>query len=132
MIISLKENKSSRQFLYLYSNNKPTVKRYPESTMDIILWIQITMDNLNISFLVYRRYLVQSLSRVRLFVTPWTAALQISLSITNSQSLLKIMFFELSLTHQTILLQNRSRYRYIKYPLLVWSPWTTGDQTSKS
>ena len=30
---------------------------------------------------------VQSLSRVRLFVTPWTAARQDSLSITNSQSL---------------------------------------------
>ena len=29
---------------------------------------------------------VQSLSHVRLFVTPWTAALQASLSITNSQS----------------------------------------------
>ena len=29
---------------------------------------------------------VQSLSRVRLFVTPWTAAQQASLSITNSQS----------------------------------------------
>ena len=29
---------------------------------------------------------VQSLSRVRLFATPWTAALQASLSITNSQS----------------------------------------------
>ena len=29
---------------------------------------------------------VQSLSRVRLFVTPWTAARQVSLSITNSQS----------------------------------------------
>ena len=29
---------------------------------------------------------VQSLSRVRLFVTPWTAARQASLSITNSQS----------------------------------------------
>ena len=56
MIISLKENKSSRQFLYLYSNNKPNVKRYPKSTMDIILWIQITMDTLNISFLIYRRY----------------------------------------------------------------------------
>ena len=28
--------------------------------------------------------IVQSLSRVRLFVTPWTAALQASLSITNS------------------------------------------------
>ena len=32
---------------------------------------------------------VQSLSRVRLFVTPWTAAQQASLSITNSRSLLK-------------------------------------------
>ena len=34
---------------------------------------------------------VQSLSRVQLFVTPWTAARQASLSITNSQSLLKLM-----------------------------------------
>ena len=32
---------------------------------------------------------VQSLSCVRLFVTPWTAALQASLSITNSRSLSK-------------------------------------------
>ena len=37
---------------------------------------------------------VQSLSRVRLFVTPWTAAHQDSLSITNSQSLLKLMSIE--------------------------------------
>ena len=34
---------------------------------------------------------VQSLSHVRLFATPWTAAHQASLSITNSQSLLKLM-----------------------------------------
>ena len=34
---------------------------------------------------------VQSLSRVRLFVTPWTAARQASLSITNSRSFLKLM-----------------------------------------
>ena len=34
---------------------------------------------------------VQSLSCVRLFATPWTAACQTSLSITNSQSLLKLM-----------------------------------------
>ena len=34
---------------------------------------------------------VQSLSRVWLFVAPWTAARQASLSITNSQSLLKLM-----------------------------------------
>jgi len=37
---------------------------------------------------------VQLLSHVRLFVTPWTAAYQASLSITNSQSLLKLMSIE--------------------------------------
>ena len=34
---------------------------------------------------------VQLLSRVHLFVTPWTTALQASLSITNSRSLPKLM-----------------------------------------
>ena len=34
---------------------------------------------------------VQSLSHVRLFVTPWTAACQVSLSVTISWSLLKLM-----------------------------------------
>ena len=39
---------------------------------------------------LYQFTLVQSLSCVRLFVTPWTAASQTSLSITNSRSLLKL------------------------------------------
>ena len=37
---------------------------------------------------------VQSLSHVRLFLTPWTAACQASLSITNFWSLLKLMSIE--------------------------------------
>ena len=37
---------------------------------------------------------VQLLSPVQLFVTPWTAARQASLSITNSRSLLKLMSIE--------------------------------------
>ena len=37
---------------------------------------------------------VQSLSHVQLFVTPWTAARQASLSITNSRNLLKLMSIE--------------------------------------
>ena len=37
---------------------------------------------------------VQWLVRVQLFVTPWIAACQASLSITNSQSSLKLMFIE--------------------------------------
>ena len=38
--------------------------------------------------------LVQSLSHVLLFGTPWTAARQVSLSFTISQSLLKLMSVE--------------------------------------
>ena len=37
---------------------------------------------------------VQSLSHVRLFVTPWNAVHEASLSITNSRSLLKLMSIE--------------------------------------
>ena len=37
---------------------------------------------------------VQSLSHVLFFATPWTAACQASLSITNTQSLLKLMSIE--------------------------------------
>ena len=42
----------------------------------------------------YQFYSVQSLSHVQLFVTPWTAAHQASLSITNSWSLLKLKSIE--------------------------------------
>ena len=44
------------------------------------------------------------LSRVQLFVTPWIAAHQASLSITNSQSLLKLMSFELVMPSNHLIL----------------------------
>ena len=47
---------------------------------------------------------VQSLSRVQLFVTPCTAACQASLSITNSQSLLKLMSIELVMPSNHLIL----------------------------
>ena len=47
---------------------------------------------------------VQSLSRVRLFATPWIAACQASLSITNSQSLLKLMSIELVMPSNHLIL----------------------------
>ena len=37
---------------------------------------------------------IQLLNHVQVFVTPWTAAFQASLSITNSRSLLKLMSIE--------------------------------------
>ena len=58
-------------------------------------------------------FIVQSLSHVRLFVTPWTAACQASLSFTISQSLLKLMSIEsvmpsnhLILCHSILLLPS--------------------------
>ena len=53
---------------------------------------------------------VQSLSHVWLFVTPWTAAHQASLSITNSQSLLKLMSMKLVIP---------SNHLILCYPLLL-------------
>ena len=47
---------------------------------------------------------VQPLSRVRLFVIPWTAALQPSLSITNSRSLFKLMSIELVMPSNHLIL----------------------------
>ena len=53
------------------------------------IWPQVQGDKWKVQFSS-----VQSQSRVRLFVTPWTAARQASLSITNSQSLPKLMSIE--------------------------------------
>ena len=53
---------------------------------------------------------VKMLIRVRLFATPWTAARQASLSITNSQSLLKLMSIELVMP---------SNHRILSRPLLL-------------
>ena len=55
-------------------------------------------------FLHVMLYSVQSLSRVWLFATPWTAARQASLSITNSQSPLKPMSTELVMPSNHLIL----------------------------
>ena len=47
---------------------------------------------------------VQLLSRVQFFVIPWTAARQASLSITNSQRLLKLTSIELVMTSNYLIL----------------------------
>ena len=48
--------------------------------------------------------ILQSLSCVQLFVTPWTAACQASLSITNSRSLLRLMSIELVMPSNHLIL----------------------------
>ena len=56
---------------------------------------------------------VQLLSRVRLFATPWIAAHQASLSITNSRSSLKLMIIELVMP---------SSHLILCHPLLLLPP----------
>ena len=53
---------------------------------------------------IYQLVSVQSLSHVQLFGTPWTAARQASLSITSSQSLLKLMSIELVMPSNHLIL----------------------------
>ena len=53
---------------------------------------------------LYQFNSVQSLSHVRLFVTPWTAGHQASLSITNSRSLFKLMSIELVMPSNCLIL----------------------------
>ena len=50
------------------------------------------------------KVVVQSLSRIRLFATPWTAARQASLSFTISQSLLKLMSTESVMPSNSLIL----------------------------
>ena len=59
---------------------------------------------------IYNVCSVQSLSHVWLFATPWTAACQASLSITNSRSLLKFL---------TIKLVMYSNHLILCHPLLL-------------
>ena len=89
----------------------------------------------------------QSLSHVQLFATPWIAARQTSLSITNYRSLLKLMSIEsvmlsshLILCHPLLLLppippsisvfSNESAHRWPKYEFQLqhqsfqWTPRT--------
>ena len=54
--------------------------------------------------MTYQFSSVQSLSCVQLFATPWTAALQASLSVTSSQSLLKLMSIELVMSSNHLIL----------------------------
>ena len=70
-----------------FSTTEPPGKPLP--SLKIFCWSILIY---NVSFWCISS--VQSLSHIQLFATPWTASCQTSLSITNSRSLLKLMFIE--------------------------------------
>ena len=64
---------------------------------------------------------VQSLSHIWLFATPWTAALQASLSLTNSRSLLKLMSIELVMpsNHLITLPKKVCLFKAMAFPVVM-------------
>ena len=71
--------------------------------MTHIAWKQVSSD-LILFQILYCIVIVQSFSHVWLYETPWTAACQTSLSITNSWSLLKFMSIELVMPSNHVIL----------------------------
>jgi len=78
----------------------------------------------------------KSLWHVRLFVTPWTAARQVSLSFTISQSLLRLMAIEsvvpsnlLTLCHPLLLLP--SIFPSIRVLARLLHPWNSPGKTTR-
>ena len=61
--------------------------KFNDASIIISLWTEVILRR-------YKFSSVQLLSRVQLFATPWTAACQVSLSITSSHNLLKLMSIE--------------------------------------
>ena len=78
----------SYKYLYCYKYSFPMLM-----TKNLRRTNSITLKYLLINFLLTFSS-VQSLSCVQLFATPWTSARQASLSITNSQSPLKLISIE--------------------------------------
>ena len=61
---------------------------------------------------------VQSLSRVRLFETPWIAARQASLSITNSRNLLRLMSVESEIPSSHLILSCPLLHLFLRVRVL--------------
>ena len=72
---------------------------------------------------------VQSLSHVQLFATPWTAARQASLSITNSRSLPKPTNGNFSFVETSV---HFSSVQSLSHVQLFATPWTAACQASLS
>ena len=70
---------------------------------------------LNLKEVKYQFSSVQLLSHIRVFVSPWIAGLQASLSITNSRSSLKLIYIESVMP---------SSHLILCHPLLLLSPIT--------
>ena len=111
-----------------------------------MLWIYFSLNSHSLPFKVLLISSVQFLSRVWFFVTPWTAARQASLSITNSWSLLILMLIESVMPSNHLILWVPFSSRLQSFPASVQfssvqllcpvqlfvTPWVAACQASLS
>ena len=81
--------------LLLFQSVHPEVLCHFEMLLEIVIVLKLTTAVVHV---------VQSLSSVRLFAAPWTAARQASLSFTISQNLLKLMSIKLAMPSNHLIL----------------------------
>ena len=74
------------------------------SQTKLLIWKNTQDPCLHSSIFITAETSVQSLSRVRLFATPWTAAHRASLSITKSRSLRKLISIDLVMPYNHLIL----------------------------
>ena len=81
---------------------------------------------------IYNIVVIQLLSHVQLFVTPWTSACQTSLSFTIFQSLLKLMSMELMMPSNYLILCLSLLLLPLIFPSIrVFSKESTSHQVAK-
>ena len=125
--------------IFLPQNQSPVPQRLGTSALYNIWCCLFHIESVITSLTLKKRSLlyqsVQWLSCVQLFATPWTAAHQASLSITNSWSLLRLMSIELVMpsNHLILCLPFSSRLRSfpVSGSFQMSQFFTSGGQSSE-
>ena len=110
-ISSRMNNVSTVSKFLIFCFSGPWIFQFLQAGFFIVIYLAALMGN-DLIFTVASFSSVQLLGHVWLFVTPWTAAHQVSLSITNSWSLLKLT---------SIASVMASNHLILCYPLLLLS-----------
>ena len=110
-ISSRMNNVSTVSKFLIFCFSGPWIFQFLQAGFFIVIYLAALMGN-DLIFTVASFSSVQLLGHVWLFATPWTAAHQVSLSITNSWSLLKLT---------SIASVMASNHLILCYPLLLLS-----------
>ena len=107
-----------------------------------MVYLHFSLNNCHKIDMTYIQFhSVQSINHIQVFVTPWTAACQASLPITNSQSLLKLMSIESMMPSNHLILcrpllllpsilPSISPVQFLSHVQFFVTAWTVGCQAS--